>query len=122
MFISYGVGLLHMIDKKYDKAIELFISLKEKWNHIDVLLCLIVKCYNRSKNYKEGIKVAEDYLEKSPYTPNLILEVTKSYIGISDFDKANKYLTKLLSIWSDADEEYILFQEAKKLWKDINQK
>ena len=122
MFISYGIGLLHMIDKKYDKAIELFISLKEKWNHIDVLLCLIVKCYNRSKNYKEGIKVAEDYLEKSPYTPNLILEVTKSYIGISDLDKANKYLTKLLSIWSDADEEYILFQEAKKLWKDVNQK
>ena len=34
--------------------------------------------------------------------------------------KAKENLTKLLNIWEDADEEYVYFQEAKKLWKDLN--
>ena len=32
----------------------------------------------------------------------------------------NEYLAKLLGIWEDADEEYIYYQEAKKLWKELN--
>ena len=35
-------------------------------------------------------------------------------------ENANQYLTKLLGIWEEADEEYIYFQEAKKLWKELN--
>ena len=34
--------------------------------------------------------------------------------------KAKENLTKLLNIWEDADDEYIYFQEAKKLWKKLN--
>jgi len=35
-------------------------------------------------------------------------------------DKANEYLTKLLGIWEDADADYIYYQEAKTLWKELN--
>ena len=50
----------------------------------------------------------------------MILEVAKAYQGNKDIDNANRHLTKLLGIWEDADKEYIYFQEAKKLWKELN--
>ena len=31
-------------------------------------------------------------------------------------------IRQILAIWEEADEEYIYFQEAKKLWKEINTK
>ena len=52
--------------------------------------------------------------------PLIILEISKAHIGLAENDKANEYLTKLLGIWEDADQEYIYYQEAKKLWKELN--
>ena len=63
---------------------------------------------------------ATEELEKSPYHSKNILELSKSYIAENETQKAKENLTKLLNIWGNADEEYIYFQEAKKLWKGIN--
>jgi len=50
----------------------------------------------------------------------MILGVAKAYQGNKDIDNANRHLTKLLGIWDNADEEYIYYKEAKKLWKELN--
>ena len=120
-FESYANGLLCMINKDYNKAIELFKPLEVIFSNLGDILPLNLKCYNRNKDFKKAIGLGESHLEKEPYSsPSVILELTKSYMGISDMNMANKHLTKLLSIWNDADEEYIHFQEAKELWKEIN--
>ena len=57
---------------------------------------------------------------KSENKPLILLEIAKAHLGLNENDKANECLTKLLGIWEDADEEYIYYQEAKKLWKELN--
>ena len=49
-----------------------------------------------------------------------MLEIAKAHLGLDENDKANECLTKLLGIWEDADADYIYYQEAKKLWKELN--
>ena len=121
IFFPYGNAMLNMHDNNYNEAINLFeellISAVEMRTEI---VWYITKCHNKNKDYQSAIKVATEELEKEPYNSRIILEVSKSYIAENDTQKAKENLTKLLNIWEDADEEYIYFQEAKKLWKELN--
>ena len=65
-------------------------------------------------------KVGQEHLSKCEDKPLILLEIAKAHLGLNENDKANECLTKLLGIWEDADEEYIYYQEAKKLWKELN--
>jgi hypothetical protein len=65
-------------------------------------------------------KVGQGYLNKCQNKPLILLEIAKAHLGLEENDKANEYLTKLLGIWEDADANYIYYQEAKKLWKELN--
>ena len=121
ILIPYGYAMLHMIENNYYDAINLFEELLI--NNVDMrseLKWYIIKCHNKNKDYQSAIKVATEELEKLPYHPKNILELSKSYIAENETQKAKENLTKLLNIWENADEEYIYFQEAKKLWKGIN--
>ena len=121
-FPDFGRAILLMHEKKdYDTAIQIFedisnfyTDMKHEWTNY------IIKCYNGKKDYDSAINIGKKYLEVNPLSPLIILEVSKAYQGNNDTDKAKEYITKLLGIWEDADEEYIYFQEAKKLWKELN--
>ena len=73
-----------------------------------------------SYNLLNAKDIGNDYLNKYDNKPLILLEIAKAHLGLNENDKANEYLTKLLGIWEDADEEYIYYQEAKKLWKELN--
>ena len=121
IFSPYGNAMLNMHENNYNKAInlfeELFIHAVEMRSEI---VWYITKCHNKNKDYQSAIKVATEELEKEPYQSKIILELSKSYIAEDETQKAKENLTKILSIWEDADEEYIYLKEAKKLWKELN--
>ena len=110
-----------MIEENYDNAIDLFTNLLD---HFDdgrsVIKIYLIKCYSGKKDYESAIKIGRDHLIKDPFDPLMILGVAKAYQGNKDIDNANRHLTKLLGIWDNADEEYIYYKEAKKLWKELN--
>ena len=81
---------------------------------------LILKSYNKQKDFLNAKKVGQVHLNKCSVKPLIILEISKAHIGLEENDKANEHLTKLLGIWEEADQEYIYYQEAKKLWKELN--
>ena len=64
--------------------------------------------------------MGQEHLNKCRSKPLILLEIAKAHLGLEENDKANEYLTKLLGIWEEADEEYIYYKEAKKLWKELN--
>ena len=78
-----------------------------------------MRCYNQ-KNVNQAIREGEIFVKKTPYDPLIILELSKAYIANGQTENANQNLTKLLGIWEDADADYIYYQEAKKLWKELN--
>jgi len=84
------------------------------------LIKQIMICHNENNDFQSAIKIGNDILQKDPNSPSIILEIVKSYISDGDTERAKEHLTKLLSIWEDADEEYLRFQDAKKLWKKLN--
>ena len=121
LFIPYGKAMLHMVENKYNKAIDLFQELLKGIIEMrSEIVWQIIKCHSRNKDYQSAIKVAVEHLEKEPYSSKIILELSKSYIVENETQKAKESLTKLLSIWEDGDEEFIYLQEAKKLWKKLN--
>ena len=79
-------------------------------------------CCAGLKDYDGAIKEGLRYLKDCPMKGTVMLQLSKTYLEKGDTDKANEHLTKLLSIWENADEEYLAFQEAKALWKNINKK
>ena len=120
-FIPYGNGMLNMHDNNFNKAIDLFQeSLTGIIEMRSEIVWQIIQCHRRNKDYQSAIKIAVEHLEKEPYSSKIILELSKSYIVENETQKAKESLTKLLSIWEDADEEYLRFQDAKKLWKKLN--
>ena len=121
LFIPYGKAMLHMVENKYNKAIDLFQELLKGIIEMrSEIVWQIIKCHSRNKDYQSAIKVAVEHLEKEPYSSKIILELSKSYIVENETQKAKESLTKLLSIWEDGDEEFIYLQEAKKLWIKLN--
>ena len=122
-FPNFGIAISNMIEENYDNAIDLFTNLLDHVSgdgfRTDIKIALI-KCYSGKKDYESAIKIGIDHLIKDPFNPLMILEVAKAYQGNKDIDNANRHLTKLLGIWDNADEEYIYYKEAKKLWKELN--
>ena len=118
---NFGTAISNMIEQNYDNAIDLFTNLLD---HVDSersdIKIFLIKCYSGKKDYESAIKIGRDHLIKDPFDPLMILEVAKAYQGNKDIDNANRNLTKLLGIWDNADEEYIYYKEAKKLWKELN--
>jgi len=118
---KFGLGLYYFIEKKYDDAIYNFEEgMKDDAQGKDAGIPWLLKCYYHKKDFEGGIKIAHDYLKHTPMATSILLELVKFYIAINERDKAKEKLTKLLNIWENADEEYIYFQEAKKLWKELN--
>jgi len=113
-------AILCHFDEKPDQAIEYInkaIEVDRQWRQDRNYW--LMRCYNQ-KNVNQAIQEGEIFLKKPPFDPLIILELSKAYIANGQIENANQNLTKLLGIWEDADEEYIYFQEAKKLWKEIN--
>ena len=67
-----------------------------------------------------AIKVGRDYLAHTPMSPHVILGIAKAYKLNNEIDKSKEYISKLLGIWEDADKEYISYQKAKNIWKELN--
>ena len=121
LFMPYGNAMLNMHENNYNEAIDLFQeSIQDNFELKSEVIWQLTKCHNKNKDYQSAIKVATEELEKEPYHSKIILELSKSYIAEDETQKAKESLTKLLNIWEDADDEYIYFQEAKKLWKKLN--
>ena len=100
----------------------LIVQYDNSLNHLFQIdsLNLILKSYNKQKDFLNAKKVGQEHLSKCEDKPLILLEIAKAHLGLDENDKANEYLTKLLGIWEEADEEYIYYQEAKKLWKELN--
>ena len=121
IFLQYGNAMLNMHENNYNEAINLFEELLIHAVEMrSEIAWYIAKCHNKNKDYQSAIKVATEELEKEPYQSKIILELSKSYLAEDETQKAKENLTKILNIWEDADEEYIYYQEAKKLWKELN--
>ena len=113
-------AILCHFDEKPDQAIEYInkaIEVDRQWRQDRNYW--LMRCYNQ-KNVNQAIQEGEKFLKKPPFDPLIILELSKAYIANGQTENANQYLTKLLRIWEEADEEYIYYQEAKKLWKELN--
>ena len=119
---NFGIAISNMIEENYDNAIDLFTNLLDHFGSDErsEIKINLIKCYSGKKDYESAITIGIDHLIKDPFNPLMILEVAKAYQGNKDIDNANRNLTKLLGIWDNADEEYIYYKEAKKLWKELN--
>ena len=116
-----GQTYIHFLNEKYNETIENAEEIIYNSNWTGALMCpLILKSYNKQKDFLNAKKVGKEHLNKSENKPLILLEIAKAHLGLDENDKANECLTKLLGIWEDADEEYIYYQEAKKLWKELN--
>lgn len=122
-FPNIGYGFLKMIENNYPEAVQVFENVLEKEPTYKGFLCqLIQKCHNNLNEYDVAINIGLKYLKEDNNNPEIILELVKSYSGKNENDMAKEYLTKILNIWENADEDFIYFQEAKKLWKELNTK
>ena len=116
-----GLTFIHYLNGELDKTIEYANKTFDIYSDFNSLLRpIILRAYNRNKDYLNAKDIGNDYLNKYDNKPLILLEIAKAHLGLNENDKANEYLTKLLGIWEDADEEYIYYQEAKKLWKELN--
>ena len=80
----------------------------------------LMESYIGNNEVKSAIELGEEGLIKYPYRGTNVLALSKAYYINEELDKCKELLSKALNIWSDADEEYICFKEAKQLWKKIN--
>ena len=120
-FIKIGEIYIHFFNEEFNEMIkkaEEVINIHSFW--LKIFSPLILKSYNKQKDFLNAKKVGKEHLNKCENKPLILLEIAKAHLGLDENDKANEYLTKLLGIWEEADEEYIYYQEAKKLWKELN--
>ena len=121
IFTKIGQAYIYFLNEKYNETIkdaEEVIYINTQYSYI--MSQLILKSYNKQKDFLNAKKVGKEHLIKCENKPLILLEIAKAHLGLDENDKANEYLTKLLGIWEEADEEYIYYQEAKKLWKELN--
>ena len=108
-------------EKKYDEAIKLFNELIYlEPDHKYQFTVRLIDAYNFKKDYNMAIKVGRDYLVHTPMSPHVILGIANAYKLNNEIDKSKEYISKLLGIWEDADKEYISYQKAKNIWKELN--
>ena len=120
-FIKIGEIYIHFFNEEFNEMIkkaEEVINIHSFW--LKIFSPLILKSYNKQKDFLNAKKVGQEHLSKCEDKPLILLEIAKAHLGLNENDKANECLTKLLGIWEEADEEYIYYQEDKKLWKKLN--
>ena len=116
--------LLEAIGKKFNKdyegAIPIFeAKLKAEQSDEDVETALY-DCYRLTQQYDKAIKGYEALIKKMPSNGEIILKYTQCLNDNGQVDEAKKELEKLMELWKNADPEYIFYQEALELDKQIN--
>jgi len=77
-------------------------------------------CYRLTQQYDKAIKGYEDLLKKMPSNGEIILKYAQCLNDNAQVDTAKAQLKKLMDLWKNADPEYIYYQKALELDKQIN--
>lgn len=116
--------LIEAIGKKFNKdyegAIPIFeAKLKTEQSDNDIETTLY-DCYRLNQQYDKAIKGYETLLKKMPSDGEIILKYAQCLNDTGQVDSAKAQLKKLMELWKNADPEYIYYQEALELDKQVN--
>jgi len=113
-------GIAKKFSQDYEGAIKIFEpQLKEEQSN-ELIELHLYDCYRLTQQYDKAIKGYEDLLKKMPSNGEIILKYVQCLNDNGQVDAAKSALEKLLELWKNADPEYILYQEALELDKQIN--
>lgn len=114
MAIIYsGQARLHELRDEYEQAIQDY----EKAREIDpvrpVIGTSIGRCYRSLKDYEKAQDSLNRVLKILPYHPEALYELALVYHDIGESEEALRHLNKALTIWEDADPDYMPAKKAR---------
>jgi len=112
-FLSSHEGDHKKAIEEYGKYTESLGAFGKEFSYI------IAKEHRLMKDYKEAIKISEDYLKTSPFNSNFLFELCRAQIADGDLSGAKKTYKKLNEVWSDAEPTFLYFDEYKAMSKDL---
>ncbi len=118
---KYNEAEILFLRQDYESALETFNEFKSVNTHFpnDLLELRIANCHEKLNNFDKAIEILEDILEINPYHAMAHLSLARTLIESGNKNKAKEHLDIAINIWENADEEFILAQEAKMLYKEI---
>jgi class 3 adenylate cyclase/tetratricopeptide (TPR) repeat protein len=118
---KYNKAEILYLKQEYESALEKFNEFKSVNTHFpnDLLEIRIANCYEKLNNFEEAIEILDEILEINPYLASAHLAMAKTLIESGNRNKAREHLDIASQIWENADEEFVLAQEAKALYEQI---
>lgn len=107
-------------NKDYEGAITIFEAKLETEQSDEDIEGALYDCYRLTQQYDKAIKGYEALLKKMPSDGEIILKYAQCLNDTGQVDAAKEELKKLMILWKNADPEYIYYQEALELDKQIN--
>ncbi len=112
-------GYVASANGDYGKAAENFESYFEKQGvSMDGFKEEITEIYRKNKDFDKATAVLEKALLSDPNTPTLLFINAKLKFDQGDTAGATEMLAKALNIWSQADDTYFTYMEAKQFGKE----
>lgn len=116
--------LIEALGKKfngdYEGAITIFEAKLEAEQSDEDIETTLYDCYRLTQQYDKAIKGYEALLKKMPSNGKIILNYAQCLNDFGQIDVAKAQLKKLMDLWKNADPEYIYYQEALELDRQIN--
>jgi len=78
-----------------------------------------IDIYLKTKEYQKGIELTDKLLLSNPNNPVALTASAKFKEAKGDTEEAKELIQKALSIWANADKEYIYYQEALAFEKEL---
>ncbi len=119
-FFKVIEGLGKKFSQDYEGAITLFEAKLKTEQSDELIEMTLYDCYRLTQQYDKAIKGYEALLEKIPSNGEIMLKYAQCLNDTGQVDAAKEQLKKLMDLWENADPEYILYQEALELDKQIN--
>lgn len=103
-YVSYEKGYNHILNEKYDKGLEILLSLEDKHSQWWNLLFFIGLAYRNTDRIEEAITYYKKVLLIKPSQIDTMNELGLCYTAISDYQNAEKYFKKALLLKDDDHE------------------
>jgi len=112
-------GYVANANKEYAKAVEKFESYFEKQGvSMEDYTEEMLELYRNNKDFDRATALLEKTLISDPNAPTILFIDAKLKFDQGDKDGAKQMLNKALNIWSEADDNYQYYMEAKSFGKE----
>jgi len=112
-------GYVANANKDYEKAAKKFESYFEKQGvSLEDFEEEIAEIYRKNKDFDKAAALLEKTLLSDPNTPSLLFVHAKLKLDQGDKEGATELLNKALGIWSEADNFYSTYQQAKQFGQE----